>query len=269
MSRKDKPYLPLYVQDFMTDEKLRECSPASIGIYIMIMCVLHKSDPYGKILLRQKDKQKDKQILNFATKFAKHLPYSLDDICLGITELIDEGCLTLDGDSLYQNRMLNDGNLSVTRSISGKKGGDKTNKKEEKFGAAKSQANSDNEIDNDINTVLVKISTKIKSIGDVEVYVFNGCEAWQFREIEEMIKKGQREFEQIAMTKPLLNSKENFTTILQAFLDMIQSTGEYQTSSALKRHFGNWINKKNGSLELFLKECNNKTGKKQMPKVYL
>lgn len=26
MALRDQPYLPLYVQDFLTDEKLRECS---------------------------------------------------------------------------------------------------------------------------------------------------------------------------------------------------------------------------------------------------
>ena len=41
MARKDLPYLPLYVQDFLTDEKLMECTASATGVYIRIMCVLH------------------------------------------------------------------------------------------------------------------------------------------------------------------------------------------------------------------------------------
>jgi len=55
MALRDQPYLPLYVQDIMTDEKLNECSAASHGIYIKgIMCLMHKSETYGKIMLKHK-----------------------------------------------------------------------------------------------------------------------------------------------------------------------------------------------------------------------
>ena len=57
MALRDQPYLPLYVQDFLTDEKLIECSASATGVYIRVMCIMHKSDPYGMILLKQKDKQ--------------------------------------------------------------------------------------------------------------------------------------------------------------------------------------------------------------------
>lgn len=77
MALRDQPYLPLYIQDFLTDEKLAECSAESTGVYIRLMCLFHKSDTYGKILLKQKYKQSDKQILNFASQVAKNLPYDL------------------------------------------------------------------------------------------------------------------------------------------------------------------------------------------------
>ena len=69
MALRDQPFLPLYIQDFMTDEKQAECSAESTGVYIRLMCLLHKSDTYGKIQIKakfkQNDKQNDKQILNF------------------------------------------------------------------------------------------------------------------------------------------------------------------------------------------------------------
>lgn len=150
MGRKDKPYLPLYVQDFLTDEKLMECSASATGIYIRIMCIMHKSTPYGTILLQQKDKQKVKQMSNqpanqifyFATKLARHLPYDLEEICSGLNELLVENVLYVDGDLLIQKRMYSDGNLSAIRSETGQLGGIQAQKNRQNFGIAKQRANS-------------------------------------------------------------------------------------------------------------------------------
>lgn len=144
MALRDQPYLPLYVQDFLTDEKLNLCSLKSQGIYIKIMCILHKSNPYGSILLKQKDKQnRSKSLsncsstcLNFAYKFAKLLPIDVNEIAEAVQELTDEGCLTIEGDLLYQKRMVRDNKLSIKRSEAGKKGGKKT-----AFAQANAQAN--------------------------------------------------------------------------------------------------------------------------------
>lgn len=151
MARKDLPYLPLYVQDFLTDEKLMECSASATGVYVRVMCVLHKCNPYGKLLLRQKDRQSEQQILNFAAKLAKHLPFTLQVILDGLNELIEEDVLQIEGDILSQKRMVSDGELSIVRSKSGKLGARKTNNMNinfaEKFAAANSSANTENEID--------------------------------------------------------------------------------------------------------------------------
>ena len=123
MALRDQPYFPLYVQDYLTDEKLNSCTAATQGVYIKILCILHKIEPYGKLLLKQKDKQTDKQILNFALKFAKLLPFDSNTIHNALSELIDEGVMILDGDCLFQKRMVRDGELSETRSNAAKSGG--------------------------------------------------------------------------------------------------------------------------------------------------
>lgn len=164
MARKDKPYLPLYVQDFMTDERLMECSALATGVYIRIMCIMHKSEPYGTILLKQKDKQSGKQIENFCFKFAKHLPYDYDTILAGLNELIAENCLQIDGDLLKQKRMFEDGKLSLTRSNTGSLGGNATQEKAREFARAKVEANTDIDIESDIdneNTGIYKISSMV------------------------------------------------------------------------------------------------------------
>ena len=149
MALRDNPYLPLYIQDFMTDEKLIECSPHATGIYIRLMCVLHKSEVYGKLSLKQNSKQNDKQIENqtekqikmFAVKLARHTPYSTDEIEQGLIELMDNKVLYIEGDCLCQKRMVKDGELSLKRSIIGSKGGSsKTESKKECELEAKTQA---------------------------------------------------------------------------------------------------------------------------------
>lgn len=153
MALRDQPYLPLYVQDFLTDEKLIECSASATGIYIRLMCVMHKSDEYGTVLLKQKDKQNTKQIINFACKLAKFLPYQISEIESGLSELLAENVLKIEGDSLIQGRMVKDNKISLIRSESGKLGGKNSLgikgkiklDKPKKIAQAKNQANTENE----------------------------------------------------------------------------------------------------------------------------
>jgi hypothetical protein len=143
MALRDQPYLPLYIQDFMTDEKLIECSAETTGVYIRLMCILHKSDEYGKILLKQKDKQSDKPLLNFASKIAKQMPFDFKVVERSLVELLDEKVLHIEGDFLLQKRMVKDNALSLVRSQAGKKGGEFAQAKVK----AKVKANSEYEID--------------------------------------------------------------------------------------------------------------------------
>ena len=123
MALRDQPYLPLYVQDFMTDEKLAECSAESTGVYIRVMCLMHKSEEYGTILLQQKFKQNPSTCQNFAEKLDNHLPYKVDVIFRSLVELVENGVLTIEGDRMVQRRMIRDFAVSNARSEAGKKGG--------------------------------------------------------------------------------------------------------------------------------------------------
>lgn len=156
MALRDQPYLPLYIQDFLTDEKLSECSASATGVYIRIMCIMHKSENYGTILLKQKHKQTDKQILNFASMIAKNMPYDLQIVIDGLTELLEENVLKIEGDYLVQKRMVSDGKLSDIRALTGSKGGKKTQKNNKDFASdfpkANIEANTEDEIENE-NTV--------------------------------------------------------------------------------------------------------------------
>jgi hypothetical protein len=192
MALREQPYLPLYIQDFTTDEKLMECSALAHGVYIRIMCILHKSETYGTFLLKQKDKQSEDQIKNFATKFARFLPFDLLTIISGLTELLNEKCLHIEGDLLYQKRMKKDGEVSIKRSNSGTLGGNKTKEKYKNFAIANVQANvqanSEYENENEIeieydNKSIKQANSKVKKI--------------QMPEISEMLNFAKTEIEKL------------------------------------------------------------------------
>lgn len=130
----------------MTDEKLNECCAATHGVYIKgIMCLMHKSETYGKILLKQKYKQSESKEKNFALMLANHLPYTVDIIFAALTELIQEDVCQFEGDYLVQKRMVRDAELSEKRSLSGSKGGKVTQNNANKFAKAKDEANTEYE----------------------------------------------------------------------------------------------------------------------------
>ncbi len=153
MALRNQPYIPLYVQDWLTDEKLRECSAASVGIYSFIICVMHKSEQYGIILLKQKDNQNENQVLNFAMKLSKHLPYPVQDIFDAVIELLDEEVLYMDGLCLCQKRMIKDNEISIKRSEAGYKGGKSTQFAKSNT-QPKQQANTEDESANETETLI-------------------------------------------------------------------------------------------------------------------
>lgn len=149
MALRNQPYFPLYVDDYLTDEKLNLCSASTQGVYIKILCILHKQDEYGKLLLKQKDKHLPEICLNFAYKLARLLPFTDDIIHSALVELLEEKVLYIENDYLCQKRMIKDEIVSKKRAESGSKGGKKT-----QFALAsalaKSEANSVNENANEI-----------------------------------------------------------------------------------------------------------------------
>ena len=124
--------MPLFVMDFNNDEKLRMCSAAATGVYIRLMCILHKSKDYGKLHLckefvytntdtnaiqTQIQNESDKENLYsaFAENLAKQMPYKPEIIKIGLLELDYYGVIQLEGNTLYQPRMVRDAKLSETR----------------------------------------------------------------------------------------------------------------------------------------------------------
>ncbi|HNP08159.1 MAG TPA: hypothetical protein PKN99_11070 [Cyclobacteriaceae bacterium] len=106
---------------------------------------MHKSEDYGKILLKQKDKQTTEPMKNFALKVAKQMPYPTEIILRAIEELTREGVIHIEGDFLAQKRMIYDNQLSLKRAKAGSKGGKFAQAKVK----AKGQANTENEYESE------------------------------------------------------------------------------------------------------------------------
>lgn len=155
MSLHNMPYLPMFAGDWLSNNNLKMCSAVAHGVMINTMLIMHKSEEYGVVLLKQKFKQTSKQENNFALQLAKLLPLDLLEIEKGLFELIEENVLIIEGDKLICSRMVRDNEISITRSKAGSKGGKKTQEKKRKesnkfasdFDKAKVQANTEDEIE--------------------------------------------------------------------------------------------------------------------------
>jgi hypothetical protein len=126
MALRDNPYLPLYVKDYLTDEKLSCCTLATQGVYIRILCVFHKSETYGGILYREIPDKNYSNIQFFSFIISKQIGVDFDSVFKAISELLFYNVLRIKKengvDFLYQKRMIEDFELSEKRSKSGKKG---------------------------------------------------------------------------------------------------------------------------------------------------
>ena len=227
MSLRDQPYLPLYVQDFLTDEKLIECSAAATGVYIRIMCIMHKSEQYGKILLRQKPWQ----IKNFAIKLAKHLPFEIFEIEECLTELIESGVLSIQENALIQKRMVIDNELSIKRSISGSKGANAKWGKNN-FAKANLMANSmANGMANDMANTEIENENENKHITNLMYWEnsknsFLQSDAWKY---------------QFVQTKNI--TKDELEKEMHNFINDLELKQDYKPLKELMNHFTNYYNK--------------------------
>ncbi len=171
MALTDQPYLPLYVDDLMNNNKLKMCSMESHGLLLSIMCVMHKEDDYGKILLKQKFKQSNNQVENFANQLAKLTAFDFANIVAPLQELIDEKVLLIDGDIILSKRMVKDAELSLKRSKAGKKGGVSTHKKskdfDKDFAKAKNEANT---VIENVNEIVIENENIIEPKKVVDLY---------------------------------------------------------------------------------------------------
>jgi hypothetical protein len=172
MALRNQPYLPLYVQDFLTDEKLNMCSWSTQGIYIKILCVLHKQADYGSILFKQEDKQDFFTSLDFAAILVKHIPCQMYDMLNALEELLKYEVLVIENNRLLQRRMVKDNQTSMERSKAGKKGGGNPNlfkQNKSKKNKQEDKQNTENENENNNSISLNKKTVKVEDFYKAEL----------------------------------------------------------------------------------------------------
>lgn len=136
MALTNQPYFPLYVKDWMTSTNLKYCSMEAHGLLINLMCLMHKSELYGQIILRDKfrtqfeESSAESAHSYFARQISVLLPWDFGAVTTYLKELLDENVLHISEHSLgivlFSERMVADGNLSKQRSSAGKRGGNKS-----------------------------------------------------------------------------------------------------------------------------------------------
>ena len=145
MALTDQPYYPKYVDDYLTDEKLLMCDSSSEGVYNRILCHMHKSDSYGKLIISDFEKAKFKQKLSkteakpelkiinvdttiflmYVEKVKSLIGREYDTVYNALFDLIGNGVLRITDGVLWQKRMFEDGQKSISKANNGKKGGEK------------------------------------------------------------------------------------------------------------------------------------------------
>lgn len=240
MALSNQPYLPLYVDDWMNNTRLKMCSPAAHGMMVTIMCLMHKEQEYGKMLLRQKFRQNENTVQNFAEQIARLSAFDSKEVIGPLTELVTEGVLKIEGDVLYSERMVNDNGLSQKRAVAGKNGGKATNDKiknttsakpkEKEFATANTSANTTanavNGIEIENGTVPEKVGSGGKTVALLPWPSAAFAEAWQqwkaYRRKEHSFRYRSAESEQAALME----------------LSALAATGEAQAIAIIRQSMG-------------------------------
>ncbi len=108
-----------YPSDWLTDEKLLACSLAAQGLWMRLLCVMHKNDKRGRLEIAGK-KPTPQQL-------GRLVGISPSEIETLLNELVEAGVPSVtDGGVLISRRMVRDEKLRKVRSAAGKRGGDVT-----------------------------------------------------------------------------------------------------------------------------------------------
>ena len=95
------PSFQFYPNDWLSDPELRSCSVTARGLFIDLMCLMHRSKVYGKLMING-SRPEDKQVINLLR--IHHKTYQK-----ALKELLAYGVLKVDGEGIYYNaRMMKD-----------------------------------------------------------------------------------------------------------------------------------------------------------------
>ena len=122
--RKKLPYLALFIDDWLASAKVRKCSEITRGVYIDLLCIMHKEKRRGSYALHDQElkpnntrsktqlalsKSSEMQRLPYFAEFlVKRTGSSKTVIVKALQELYQREILVVEGDTLIQPRMYRD-----------------------------------------------------------------------------------------------------------------------------------------------------------------
>ena len=123
-NRKNLPYMPLWIDDWMQSSGAGDCGDATRGIYIDLMCVLFKEKVRGTFTLHSKEMKwyysrsktqsalakpnAEERLPYFVDFLVKKLRSSRSAILKALQELLYHECIVIVGDAMIQPRMYRD-----------------------------------------------------------------------------------------------------------------------------------------------------------------
>jgi hypothetical protein len=114
------PFLKFFVDDWLAEERLRLCSLAARGLWIDLLCVMHKCDRRGYLMQANGQPYSLEQLARLtgcSTEEVAHLRQEL--LTSGVASANEHGVI-------FSRRMLRDEEISTARREAGSKGGKTT-----------------------------------------------------------------------------------------------------------------------------------------------
>ncbi len=122
--RKKLPYLALFIDDWLASAKVRKCTETTRGVYIDLLCILHKEPRRGSYALHDQELKPNTtrsktQLALAKTAETQRLPYFAEFlvkrtgsaksvIVKALQELYHHGIIVVEDDALIQPRMYRD-----------------------------------------------------------------------------------------------------------------------------------------------------------------
>lgn len=110
------PWMRFFVDDYIADESLGMCSLAAQGLWVRLLCIMHKSHRRGFLCQANGEPLSLEQTARLAG-------CSTEEAGRLVQELLHSGAASAERGVLYSRRMLREADISRKRSISGRLGG--------------------------------------------------------------------------------------------------------------------------------------------------
>ena len=124
---KRQPWMKWYPADWRSDEEVRNCSLAARGLWVEMLCIAHKAEPYGYVLINGRALT--------SSQLAVQAGCSARDAEKFCAELEAAGVFSRDGDGrIYSRRMVRDQEKAERDARNGRGGGNPNLKPPDKGG---------------------------------------------------------------------------------------------------------------------------------------